>query len=332
MFRKVILIGVILFFPGALLGQVFYPPATLDDLDSTLVVTMAAPYFDTQPPHLSIEGRNFGLDPQVFFGREGGGLEALPVLISSDNFIDVLLPDALPGTYLVIVSSGVADSQNERLFALYVSLAETGPPGEPGPDGPQGEPGSPGPQGELGPEGPQGVPGPPGPPGFSGLAGATSLSVPQYSVASPFWEQNGSDVFYPDGNVGIGATSPKATLHVLESGTAGTPSIDPPTVATFQRSASAGTESQISIVSGNAAQANIYFGDTDNERTASIRYDHSDNTMRFHTPDGERVRILNSGNVGIGTTSPSERLHVQGNIKLSGNITSDGDICIGSGC
>jgi len=112
MFRKVILIGVILFFPGALLGQVFYPPATLDDLDSTLVVTMAAPYFDTQPPHLSIEGRNFGLDPQVFFGREGGGLEALPVLISSDNFIDVLLPDALPGTYLVIVSSGVADSQN----------------------------------------------------------------------------------------------------------------------------------------------------------------------------------------------------------------------------
>ena len=135
-----------------------------------------------------------------------------------------------------------------------------------------------------------------------------------------------------DGHVGIGAKSPKATLHVLESGTAGTPSIDPPTVATFQRSASAGTESQISIVSGNAAQALIYFGDTDNERTASIRYDHSDNTMRFNIRTVERLRILDSGNVGIGTASPSERLHVQGNIKLSGNITSDGDICIGSGC
>ncbi len=176
MFRKAILVGVVLFFGGALFGQVAYPPATLDDLDSTLVVTMAAPYFDTQPPHLSIEGRNFGLDPQVFFGREGGGLESLPLLISSDNFIDALLPDALPGTYLVIVSSGVEDSQTERLFALYVTLAEMGPPGEPGADGPQGEPGSPGPQGEPGPAGPQGEPGPPGPPGESGV---TMLSTPQ---------------------------------------------------------------------------------------------------------------------------------------------------------
>jgi hypothetical protein len=52
------------------------------------------------------------------------------------------------------------------------------------------------------------------------------------------------------------------------------------------------------------------------------------------TPDGsnaplERVRIDSVGNVGIGTTTPSEKLTVSGNIKLSGNLTSDGDICIG---
>lgn len=36
----------------------------------------------------------------------------------------------------------------------------------------------------------------------------------------------------------------------------------------------------------------------------------------------ERMRILSSGNVGIGTTTPSERLDVTGNIKASGSLTS----------
>lgn len=36
-----------------------------------------------------------------------------------------------------------------------------------------------------------------------------------------------------------------------------------------------------------------------------------------------------SGYVGIGTNAPTEKLEVAGNIKLSGNIVSDGDICIG---
>ncbi|UCG69793.1 MAG: hypothetical protein JSV09_01870 [Thermoplasmata archaeon] len=43
------------------------------------------------------------------------------------------------------------------------------------------------------------------------------------------------------------------------------------------------------------------------------------------------MAIMN-GNVGIGTTTPTESLEVNGNIKLSGDITSDGEICIGSGC
>ena len=36
----------------------------------------------------------------------------------------------------------------------------------------------------------------------------------------------------------------------------------------------------------------------------------------------ERVSILNTGNVGIGTAAPEERLHVVGNIRLTGDITS----------
>jgi len=37
-----------------------------------------------------------------------------------------------------------------------------------------------------------------------------------------------------------------------------------------------------------------------------------------------------SGNVGIGTNSPLERLDVNGNLRLTGDIVSPNDICIGS--
>ena len=37
-----------------------------------------------------------------------------------------------------------------------------------------------------------------------------------------------------------------------------------------------------------------------------------------------------NGNVGIGKLNPQQKLDVNGNIQLSGNILSNGDICIGA--
>jgi len=42
------------------------------------------------------------------------------------------------------------------------------------------------------------------------------------------------------------------------------------------------------------------------------------------------VTVLKNGDVGIGISNPNARLDVSGDIKLTGNILSDGDICIGN--
>jgi len=86
------------------------------------------------------------------------------------------------------------------------------------------------------------------------------------------------------------------------------------------------------------AQTAVIFEDTDSSRSYVMRY----------TLDGLRFDFLNldagvprvdlaiqtiTGNIGMGTLSPTEKLDVNGNIHLSGansKITSAGDICIGN--
>ena len=63
----------------------------------------------------------------------------------------------------------------------------------------------------------------------------------------------------------------------------------------------------------------IYFGDAANDDAGSIRYVHSDNSMRFETDDAERMRIDSSGKVGIGT-SPSALLHASGAAASGGAV------------
>tara|TARA_R100000278_G_scaffold117477_1_gene97487 strand:- start:1967 stop:4000 length:2034 start_codon:yes stop_codon:yes gene_type:complete len=100
------------------------------------------------------------------------------------------------------------------------------------------------------------------------------------------------------GNVGIGVSAPSTALDVQGSG------------ASIQVAASGQTNARVRIVGGNTSSSFLEFGDSDDSDVGEIVYDHSNNSMRFNTSASERMRIDSSGNIGIGTTSPSSQLTI----------------------
>ncbi len=112
------------------------------------------------------------------------------------------------------------------------------------------------------------------------------------SSGGMFVNLNGSDVFTiktSSGNVGIGTTSPQRKLDIENGG--------------FSMFAAGGTSADaFSVVTHN------YVFSDENE-DAVYSYDGTDG-HEFSTNGSPRIRITQSGNVGIGTTSPSEKLHV----------------------
>jgi hypothetical protein len=118
------------------------------------------------------------------------------------------------------------------------------------------------------------------------------------------------------GNVGIGTTTPATSLYKL----------------TLAGDTGAGSGVQIRSDSGTGAFSRIAFTrDSTDATTGLIRYSNSDYSMQFFTANGttngERMRIDSSGNVGIGTSSPSTKLQVNGQTRISDGTTNIDIVC-----
>jgi hypothetical protein len=66
----------------------------------------------------------------------------------------------------------------------------------------------------------------------------------------------------------------------------------------------------VSVVSVNTGTAGLLLGDTDSATVGRVEYENLNNAMTFYTNGSERARIDSSGNLGIGTTNPSNKFVV----------------------
>lgn len=123
----------------------------------------------------------------------------------------------------------------------------------------------------------------PAPYALYALDGGTSL-----------WQAAGSEIYYNDGNVGIGISDPRFSLDVVSAG-----------LARVQLQSGPGYQACLSLNSGGSGFVNLYSpADSDD--------------LRIYAGDADRMAIDDAGNVGIGETDPGARLDVDGTVKSTG--------------
>jgi hypothetical protein len=109
--------------------------------------------------------------------------------------------------------------------------------------------------------------------------------------------------FTSTGNVGIGTSAPGAKLQVLGLAPGGTAAFTGTTFSSHFNFNGDGTED--TYIRGGKASSRVIIGDVN---------------------AGTTLLGLGAGNVGVGTATPSSKLHVQGSGRITGNLVVDGNI------
>ncbi|GBD07662.1 hypothetical protein HRbin21_01493 [bacterium HR21] len=157
-------------------------------------------------------------------------------------------------------------------------------------------------------------------------AGASQVGS---GVALLRWEDNGSNVLGvidEVGQVGIGTAAPARRLHVVGPGGGISPvRLEQVPVAADDDVLtvnSGGDVRKRSLSGAISGMAWLLGGNTlTSEQALGTLSGHD---LPIYTAGSERMRITTSGNVGIGTASPGERLDVAGNVRFSGALMPAG--------
>lgn len=120
------------------------------------------------------------------------------------------------------------------------------------------------------------------------------------------------------GGVGINTNAPEGDLHVAR-GSAGAVTAIASSIGIFE----SGGNSSVSILAPTNFTAGIVFGSTIDANDSGIYYNSgNDRDLRFRTGNNTvRMTITRDGDVGIGTTDPTNELQVIGTVQATAYIT-----------
>ena len=113
---------------------------------------------------------------------------------------------------------------------------------------------------------------------------------------------NSSNIYYNNGNVGIGISNPQSLLHL--SSVLQTNAVD-------IRFTDATT--------GYTVNDGFIIGKDSNQNGVIWNYENND--IIFGTSNRERLRITSNGRIGIGTNNPQATLDVRGDVNIAGSLT-----------
>jgi len=211
-----------------------------------------------------------------------------------------------PSGYKMVVADADGD--------LSTQAIGTGPAGADGATGPAGA------DGATGPAGPAGADGATGP---AGADGATGPAGPSGADATNYWTESSSDIYRSSGKVGIGTNSPKSTLEVQRGNSltgSALPNEDDYALILYSSD-----EIFAASHTNRSAYMTIGYQGLYKRGTGVMQiYNTTNNDVKFGTNNTEKMIIKSSGNVGIGTTSPSAKLEVSGTARIT-DLAGTGD-------
>ena len=156
---------------------------------------------------------------------------------------------------------------------------------------------------------------------FSGADGGSYVGASILGQASGAWSSTNARSRLIFETTSDGATDPSEKMRIQDNGNVGIGTINPTTLLELK---STTVTAGLCITAANNAYSDINLGDVDDVNIQRIRSEHSSNSLLVYTNNSERMRINSSGNVGIGTTIPGQRLHVVGKALITDDIQLTG--------